>query len=63
VPLAIGGAGVHTLRYYAVDVAGNSQAGYNVIAVTVTSGGSGIHAKPAHRHPQPRVSRRRWAGR
>jgi len=59
VPLTITGLGAHTLCYYAVDAAGNSQAGYNVIAVTVTSGGSHINAKLAHRHRQPHVRRRR----
>ena len=42
-----------------VDVAGNSQAGYNVIAVTVSSGGSHINAKLAHHHRPPHVRRRR----
>jgi alpha-tubulin suppressor-like RCC1 family protein len=59
VPLSISGLGAHTLCYYAVDTAGNSQAGYNVIAVTITSGGSHINAKLAHRHRQPHVRRRR----
>jgi hypothetical protein len=39
VPLTIAGLGTHTLCYYAVDVAGNPQAGYRVATVTNTAGG------------------------
>ena len=35
VPVVVAGAGTHTLRYYAVDGAGNSQTGYRVCVVPV----------------------------
>ena len=37
VPVTISGDGLHTLRYYAVDGAGNPQVGYRVCAVTIQS--------------------------
>ncbi len=40
VPVAISGNGAHTLCYYAVDGAGNLQAGFSVCSVTIQSGGS-----------------------
>ncbi|HMK92273.1 MAG TPA: hypothetical protein VK576_04680, partial [Thermoleophilia bacterium] len=35
VPVAVAGAGAHTLRYYAVDAAGNAQIGYRFCQVTI----------------------------
>ena len=65
VPLTIAGLGAHTLRYYAVDVAGNSQVGYRVATVTVSASGATLrqatvrhrlvpHARRAHRRPAAR---------
>jgi len=43
-PVHVAGAGAHTLRYYAVDAAGNAQVGFRVCLVTV-SGPTGRSAR------------------
>jgi hypothetical protein len=55
VAVSVSGSGDHTLCYYAVDNAGNPQAGYNVAMVTV-SAGTTLKARLAgvHRHPLER---------
>ena len=60
--LTVAGLGAHTLRYYAVDGAGNTQVGYDVSLVTVTSGGATL-ATAASLPPTHRASRRHWAHR
>ena len=39
VAVSIAGVGIHTLLYYAVDAAGNPQAGFNVATVTISASG------------------------
>ncbi len=58
VTVSVTGLGLHTLLYYAVDVAGNPQAGYDVATVTVSARGR-IRAGQALavRHREPRAGR------
>ena len=53
VPVSVAGAGDHTLCYYAVDNAGNSQAGYNVATVTVAAADGKPGSQLAGHHVQP----------
>ena len=57
VQLTIAGLGDHTLRYHAVDVAGNPQAGYRVATVTNTAAGSTLRPAVARHHRVPRIRR------
>jgi len=57
VPLIVAGLGTHTLRYQAVDVAGNPQAGYRVATVTNTAGGPTLRPAVARHHRVPRIRR------
>ncbi len=59
-PVTIAGADSHTLRYYAIDAAGNVQVGYRVCQVTISGGGSsGVRALHAPlRNSARRVHRR-----
>ena len=57
VPVTIAGLGTHTLCYYAVDVAGNPQAGYRVATVTNTAAGSTLRPAVARHHRVPRIRR------
>ena len=58
VAVSIAGLGGHTLLYYAVDVAGNPQAGFKRATVTISAGGSAtLKHILAARHRAPRVRR------
>jgi len=64
VAVSIAGLGVHTLLYYAVDVAGNSQAGFKVATVTISASGSATPKQVlASRHRMLRVGRGLGKGR
>jgi hypothetical protein len=57
VPVTIAGLGTHTLCYYAVDVAGNPQAGYGVATVTNAAAGPTLKPAVARHHRVPRIRR------
>jgi cytochrome c len=58
VAVSVSGLGDHTLCYYAVDNAGNPQAGYNVAMVTVSAAGTIPKARLAGVHRHSLVRRR-----
>ncbi len=45
--MTVSGVGAHTLSYYAVDGAGNTQAGYSVRLVTIAADGQSATLKAA----------------